>query len=127
MTGPRRLAAVRCLTIEGKPDGTHLSIEEWSPRWDEWLTGMALCGQSAEQGALPAGTTITCQPCENHRDNYDRALDGRPTAEQEELDTLRRKLDRIDQMATAWEQQLPDTIRTATAVEALRTIIREQP
>lgn len=38
-----------------------------------------------------------------------------------------RKLARIGQMATAWEQQLPDTIRTAVAVEALRAVIQEQP
>lgn len=85
---PRRLAVVRCCTVTGEPDGTHLSVEEWSPRWGEWLTSMALCGQSAEQGALPGGTAISCTACEDFRDSYERALAGRPTAEQEELERL---------------------------------------
>ena len=44
-----------------------------------------------------------------------------------ERDQALRKLARIEQVATAWEQQLPDTIRTATVVEALRIVIQEQP
>lgn len=44
-----------------------------------------------------------------------------------ERDQALRKLARIEQMATAWEQQLPDTIRTATVVEAIRTVTQEQP
>jgi hypothetical protein len=118
---------VACCTVTGEPDGTHLSVEEWFPRWDEWLTGIALCGQSAEQGTLPPDTPVTCQDCEGYRDTYERALAGRPTAEQEELAALRRKLARIEQMADAWQQQFPDNIRTAAVVEALRIVIQEQP
>ena len=33
-------------------------------------------------------------------------------------------LTRLDQMATAWLEQLPDTIRTATAAEAVQTTVR---
>jgi hypothetical protein len=62
--------------------------------------------------------------------NYDRE----PCCEPSPADHTRaqaaaanRKLARIGQMATAWEEQLPDTIRTAVAVEALRTVIQEQP
>lgn len=40
-----------------------------------------------------------------------------------ERDRALRKLARIEQMADAWEQQLPDTIRTATVVEAIRIIL----
>lgn len=84
-TAQRRLAVVACCTVTGEPDGTHLTVEEWSPRWKEWLTGIALCGQSADQGALPAGTAVTCANCEGYRDHYERALASRPTAEQEAL------------------------------------------
>lgn len=90
---PRRLAVVECRTVRGEPDSIHLSVEEWSPRFGEWFTGMALCGQSADQGALDPATSITCQGCESHRDGYERALSGRPTAEQEELTALRAHLD----------------------------------
>jgi hypothetical protein len=44
-----------------------------------------------------------------------------------ERDQALRKLARIEQMATAWEQQLPDMIRTAAVVEAIRTVTQEQP
>lgn len=81
----RRLAVVTCCTVTGEPDGIHLSVEEWSPQWGEWLTGMALCGQSADQGALDPATPVTCQDCEGHRDCYERALSGQPTADQELL------------------------------------------
>jgi len=82
-TAQRRLAVVACCTVTGEPDGTHLAVEEWSPRWQEWLTGMALCGQSADQGALPTGTAVTCASCEGHRDHYERALAGRLAADSE--------------------------------------------
>lgn len=35
-----------------------------------------------------------------------------------------RKLKRLDQMATAWLERLPDTIRTATAAEAVHQVTR---
>ncbi|WP_452642902.1 hypothetical protein, partial [Priestia megaterium] len=34
-------------------------------------------------------------------------------------------IERVRQMTDAWEQRLPDTIRTATAVEAIRTALPE--
>jgi predicted nuclease with TOPRIM domain len=40
-----------------------------------------------------------------------------------ELVAARSSLDRVRQMTDAWEQRLPDTIRTATAVEALRAAL----
>lgn len=89
----RRLVPVRCSTVRGEPDGVHLSVYEWEPRYQEWITGPALCGQSADQGALPDGTPVTCTgfagSCEGYRDSYERALAGRPTAEQEEMARLR--------------------------------------
>jgi hypothetical protein len=94
----RRIVPVACRTISGEPDGIHLSLEQWLPQWEEWATGAALCGQSAEQGALPADTPITCTgydgSCESYRDSYQRAIDGRPTAEQELIDSLRAEVAR---------------------------------
>lgn len=43
-----------------------------------------------------------------------------------ELAAARRKLHRIDEMATAWKQRFPDTIRTAAVTEALHTTIGDQ-
>jgi hypothetical protein len=50
----------------------------------------------------------------------------RPSAAELEPAALRRKLARIAQMAAAWEQKFPDTIRTAAVVEAIRIVIQEQ-
>lgn len=92
MTDLRRLAVVECRTITGDPDGTHLSVEGWNARLGEWLTSLALCGRSAEQGALPAGTAVTCADCEGYRDTYERALAGQPTAEEERVARLQAQL-----------------------------------
>lgn len=90
-TDKRRLAVVECRTVTGDPDGTHLSVEGWHARLGEWLTSLALCGRSAEQGALPTGTAVTCADCESRRDSYERALAGRPTAEEEGIAAQRGK------------------------------------
>ncbi|MFJ6215046.1 hypothetical protein ACIQGZ_17175 [Streptomyces sp. NPDC092296] len=66
-TRPRRLVPVASAMAKGEPDGIHLSALEWVPRLGEYITGMALCGQSAEQGALPDDTPVTCQGCEDYR------------------------------------------------------------
>lgn len=96
----RTLVPVACLTLQGVIDGIHLSVRQWVPQFHEWATGPALCGKSAEQGPLPDGTPITCQGCEGYRDSYERALDGRPSAAQEELATLRAENQRLrDQLA----------------------------
>lgn len=44
-----------------------------------------------------------------------------------ERDQARRKLARIEQMAAAWLDRFPDTIRTAAVVEAIRTVTQERP
>ncbi|MEU2426866.1 hypothetical protein ABZ619_38640 [Streptomyces sp. NPDC007851] len=96
---PRRIVPVACRTRQGDPDGVHLAVEEWIPRVEMWVTSPALCGQSAEQGALPADTMVTCTDgdgsCESYHDSYQRALDGRPTAQQEETDRLRAECERL--------------------------------
>lgn len=89
---PRRLVPVTCSTVTGAPDGIHLSVAEWNDLWQEYLTGFALCGQSANQGELPVDTAITCPACEALRDTYERALARRPTAAEEQLAALQARV-----------------------------------
>jgi DNA-binding XRE family transcriptional regulator len=76
----RYLRAVARLHLPGEPDLVHLSLYEWSDRSGLWLTGMALCGRSAEQGPLPEGTEVTCPNCEVYRPTYEAALARESTA-----------------------------------------------
>ena len=71
----RYLVPVARLELPGEPDEVHLSIYEWFPRWDDWATSLALCGRSAEQGALPEGTKATCPSCLIYQPNYQKVLD----------------------------------------------------
>lgn len=89
LTKRRHLVAVARLNLDSEPDLVHLSVLKWWPMVEAWATGMTLCGRSASQGALPADTVVTCQDCEGLRDSYERALEGRPTVEQEEIAGLR--------------------------------------
>lgn len=98
----RRLAPVACCTVAGEPDGIHLSVEEWAPQFGEWITGMALCGQSAEQGALPPDTPVTCAGCEGLRDRCERALAGRPTVELEQLARVTAQRDGLAAELAEW-------------------------
>ncbi|MEU9014301.1 hypothetical protein AB0D12_31930 [Streptomyces sp. NPDC048479] len=105
----RYLRPVARLQLPDQPDLVHLSVYEWLPQWEEWATGLALCGYSTEQGALPDGTAVTCPECEAYRPRYERYLtpgykpdDDDPTvlrariAELErERDVLRRALARL--------------------------------
>lgn len=59
------------------------------------------------------------ESAEGNRQRADKAL---AQAEQRAR-TLEAALNRVQQMVNAWEQQLPDTIRTATAVDAIRTTL----
>jgi antitoxin component HigA of HigAB toxin-antitoxin module len=70
----RYLRPVARLQLPAEPDLVHLSLYEWNERAGLWLTGMALCGRSAEQGALPEGTEATCPNCEVYRPTYEAAL-----------------------------------------------------
>jgi hypothetical protein len=113
MTAPdrqRQIVPVACRTRSGDPDGIHLALLEWIPRADVWATGPAFCGQSAEQGALPDDTPITCTDhngsCESYRDSYQRVLDGRPTAQQEETDRLRTACDRLGNDLDVYRQEV---------------------
>ena len=104
-----------------------------APRWAgwyaEWLEGKLTPHQARLRAEARAAEA------EAERDRYAGIVaaipDGNDAAllaqVRSELSAARRKLYRIEEMAAAWEQQLPDTIRTAVAVEALRTVIQEQP
>jgi len=76
----RYLVPVARLQLPGEPDLVHLSLYEWLPRWEEWATGLALCGASAEQGALPDGTAVTCPDCQRYRPKYQATLDAQHRA-----------------------------------------------
>lgn len=91
----RYLRPVAVTLISGAPDGVHLSLYEWLPQWEEWATGLALCGASAEQGALPEGTPVTCADCERYRPKYERMLDPGYRPEEDDPEVLRARLDRI--------------------------------
>ncbi|MGW7288971.1 hypothetical protein ACWGH4_26205 [Streptomyces sp. NPDC054847] len=71
----RYIVPVAHLQLPDEPDLVHLSLYEWLPRWEEWATGLALCGRSTEQGALPEGTEATCSYCEAYRPRYQAVLD----------------------------------------------------
>jgi len=60
--------------------------------------------------------------CGEHARLLDHAYD-----ETTRRETAEARIARLRQMADAWEQQLPDVIRTATAVEAIRMATGDQP
>ncbi|MER0477085.1 hypothetical protein ABR737_01700 [Streptomyces sp. Edi2] len=74
-TSRRYLVPVARLELPGEPDLVHLSLCQWLPRVEEWATGLALCGRSAEQGALPEDMAVTCPECEAYRPKYQAVLD----------------------------------------------------
>ena len=94
----RYLRPVARLQLPSEPDLVHLSLYEWLPQWEEWATGMALCGRSTEQGALPDGTEVTCPNCEVYRPTYEAALE-RETA------------GRRPPQATPLHEQVKDVVR----------------
>jgi hypothetical protein len=88
----------------------HLSLYEYLPRIDAWAHGLALCGISTRQGALPAGTAVTCEDCLQQRQNLAQTV-------------ARRAIARLRRITDAWEQQPLEAIRTVSVVEAVRTVL----
>lgn len=70
----RYLRPVARLQLPDQPDVVHLALYAWEPRFEEWVTGMALCGASAEQGALPEATAVTCEGCLGYQPQYEAVL-----------------------------------------------------
>lgn len=56
---------------------------------------------------------------------YGAPLTARINAELAAGQEAQRKIERLDQMAAAWLERLPETIRTATAVEAIHQVTRD--
>jgi hypothetical protein len=120
----RYLVPVASLKLADTPVEVHLSLYTWAVRIDEWVTGLSLCGASVEQGALPAGTTVTCVGCLQYEPVYRQWLEPKaPLAEGNAEAIARATFTRLRQMTDAWKQQLPDTIRTQTAAEAIQTVL----
>ncbi|MGW0948493.1 helix-turn-helix transcriptional regulator [Streptomyces sp. NPDC002623] len=71
----RYLRPVARIQLPNEPDLVHLSIYQWLAKWEEWATTFALCGASAEQGALPEDTEVTCPSCLAYRPTYEAALE----------------------------------------------------
>lgn len=76
----RYLVPVGRLPLPDEPDLVHLSVYQWLPHWEEWATGIALCGRSAQQGALPPDSAVTCEGCEAYRPTYEAALEAQNCA-----------------------------------------------
>jgi len=91
----RYLRPVRVTTVSGEPDGVHLSLYEWLPTFEEWATGWALCGASADQGALPEGTEVTCASCLEWQPKYERMLAPGYNPADDDPEVLRKRLERI--------------------------------
>ena len=71
----RYLVPVDRIRLPDEPDLVHLALYEWQSRGEFWVTGLALCGRSTEQGPLAAGTEATCPDCQAFRPKYQAILD----------------------------------------------------
>lgn len=70
----RYLRPVARLELPDQPNEVHLAIISWNTILEDWVHGLALCGYSTTQGALPEGTAVTCKGCLGYRDWYERTL-----------------------------------------------------
>lgn len=57
------------------PGDTHLALLSWNTRISEWLTSIAICGESAAQGELPDAPTVTCTECLEQRAVFETLLE----------------------------------------------------
>lgn len=99
--GRRYLVPVARLQLPDQPDLVHLSVYQWLPKWEEWATGLALCGASAEQGALPEGTKVTCPDCLQYRPKYERYLAPGYRPEDDDPVVLRRRAESAEREVEA--------------------------
>jgi hypothetical protein len=100
----RYLRPVSATTIAGEPDGVHLSVYEWLPRFEAWATGLALCGASADQGALPEDTIVTCSSCEAYRPKYERYLAPGYNPKDDDPEVLRQRAEAAEREVAAARQ-----------------------
>lgn len=92
----RYLVPVKRFEVSAESDVVCLSMYEWLPRWEEWVTGLALCGASAVQGALPEGTVVTCPECEAYRPKYERYLAPGYMPEDDDPEVLRARIAELE-------------------------------
>lgn len=78
--GRRYLVPVERLRLPDEPDLVHFSLYQWDACLEAWMTGLALCGRSTEQGALPEGTEVTCPNCPLYLPTYQAVLDAEAAA-----------------------------------------------
>ncbi|MFJ3283324.1 hypothetical protein [Streptomyces halstedii] len=87
----RYLVPVARLNLPDQPDLIHLSVYQWLPAFQAWATGMAICGVSTRQGALPEAA-VTCEGCLAYRARYERMLAPGYRPEDDDPDVLRKRL-----------------------------------
>ncbi|MGW9238138.1 hypothetical protein ACWGRL_05280 [[Kitasatospora] papulosa] len=101
----RYLVPVARLNLAGEPDVIHLSVYQWLPAFQAWATGMAICGYSAQQGALPKAT-VTCPECLQYRPRYERMLTPGYRPEDDDPDVLRKRVmdlhEPVQHMGQTW-------------------------
>lgn len=57
--------------------GIHLALYAYAPRVRTWVTSAGVCGTTAQQGALPTDTPLTCRDCQALEEGYREMLEGR--------------------------------------------------
>ena len=93
----RYLRPVQATIISDDPTGVHLAVYEWLPMFDEWATGMGICGESMKQGPLPEGTAVTCARCLEWQPKYERMLAPGYRREDDDPDVLRQRAETAEQ------------------------------
>ncbi|MGW1814221.1 hypothetical protein ACWCQM_11745 [Streptomyces sp. NPDC002125] len=91
----RYLVPVARLNLAGQPDLIHLSVYQWLPAFQARATGMAICGYSTQQGALPKAK-VTCPECLAYRPRYERMLAPGYRPEDDDPDVLRKRAERAE-------------------------------
>ena len=112
----RYLVPVARLNLPDQPDLIHWSVYQWMPAFQAWATGMAICGLSTQQGALPKAT-VTCPECEAYRPRYERMLAPGYRPEDDDPDVLRKRLQAAEDerdRARRWAVRLENENRRLT-------------
>ena len=113
----RYLVPVARLNLAGQPELIHLSVYQWLPAFQAWATGMAICGYSAQQGALPKAT-VTCPECLQYRPRYERMLTPGYRPEDDDPDVLRKRLADVEEERDRLRARL-----TAVTDEAVARVV----
>lgn len=120
----RYLVPVARLNLPSEPDVIHLSVYQWLPAFEAWATGMAICGASAQQGALPEAT-VTCSGCLAYRARYERMLAPGYRPESDDPEVLRERLERAHTELTSMSGQIGDLRRELEAHTETRQLLSQ--